>query len=118
MRRSVLIVDDHAGFRSAARALLQASGFDVVGEADDGASALAAVQALRPHVVLLDIQLPDMDGFDVAEALIGEHDSMPAIVFVSSRSASAFRWRLSANPAWRFIPKSALSGELLRSELA
>ena len=118
MRRSVLIVDDHAGFRSAARALLEASGFDVVGEADDGASALAAVPVLHPQVVLLDIQLPDMNGFDVADALRNEEDAMPAIVFVSSRSASAFRPRLDANPAWRFIPKSALSGELLAAQLA
>jgi len=114
VRRSVLIVDDHAGFRTAARALLEASGFDVVGDAADGRSGVRAARELRPEVVLLDIQLPDMNGFDVAEALRGEHT---VIVFVSSRSASAFRWRLAANPGWRFIPKSALSGDVLAAAL-
>ena len=114
MRRSVLIVDDHAGFRTAARVLLEASGFEVVGDAADGSSAMDAVRELHPDVLLLDIQLPDMNGFDVAEALRDEHT---VIVFVSSRSASAFRWRLAANPAWRFIAKSALSGDLLAAAL-
>ncbi len=112
MRRTVLIVDDHAAFRSAARALLQAAGFDVVGEAPDGASALAAVGELRPEIVLLDVQLPDIDGFAVAERL-ADDESPPAIVLTSSRTAATVRWRLAGNPAWSFIPKSELSGEAL-----
>jgi DNA-binding NarL/FixJ family response regulator len=108
MRRTVLIVDDHDAFRAAARALLEAGGFEVVGEAEDGASALAAVAALRPAVVLLDIQLPDLDGFAVAAQLPVDG---PTVVLTSSRSASSFRRRLAAHPAWRFIPKSELSGE-------
>jgi DNA-binding NarL/FixJ family response regulator len=63
---TVLIVDDHPSFRASARALLQAEGFEVVGEAEDGARALQAVEELRPDVVLLDVQLPDLDGFEVA----------------------------------------------------
>ena len=117
MRRSVLIVDDHAGFRSAARALLEDAGFEVVGEAADGASALEAVRELRPEVVLLDVQLPDLNGFDVAERFATE-EPMPAVVFISSRGASAFRWRVAANPGWRFIAKSDLSGEALAVALA
>jgi DNA-binding NarL/FixJ family response regulator len=109
MGRTVVIVDDHAAFRSAARAILQAAGFDVVGEAADGASAIAAVAELRPDVVLLDIQLPDVDGFEVARRL--PHGQV--VVLTSSRGASSFRRRLAANPAWRFIPKSDLSGETL-----
>jgi CheY-like chemotaxis protein len=112
MGRSVLIVDDHSGFRSAARALLEAGGFDVVGEAADGASALATVAELRPEIVLLDIQLPDIDGFAVAERL-AENGVHPAIVFISSRDVTAFRRRLAANPAWSFIPKTELSGDTL-----
>jgi DNA-binding NarL/FixJ family response regulator len=108
MRRTVLIVDDHAAFRAAARALLEAAGFEIVGEAADGASAVAAAATLRPEVVLLDIQLPDLDGFAVAELLDG-----PTIVLTSSRGASSFRRRLAANPAWRFIPKSELSAEAM-----
>jgi two-component system nitrate/nitrite response regulator NarL len=112
MRHTVLIVDDHAAFRSAARALLQAAGFDVVGEAADGASALAAATELRPEIVLLDVQLPDIDGFAVAERLAGG-EAPPAIVLTSSRSAATVRWRLEGNPAWSFISKSELSGEAL-----
>ena len=113
----MLIVDDHAAFRSAARELLEAEGFRVVGEAADGARALAAVSELCPDVVLLDIQLPDLNGFEVAERLVVEKAAVPEIVFISSRSASAFRWRLAANPGWRFIAKSELSGEALAAVL-
>jgi len=112
MGRTVLIVDDHAGFRTAARALLEAGGFDVVGEAADGVSALTAVAELQPEIVLLDIQLPDIDGFAVAERL-AEGGASPAIVLTSSRDVTSFRRRLAANPAWRFIPKSELSGDAL-----
>ena len=113
MRPSVLIVDDHAAFRAAARELLEADGFRVVGEAADGAAALTAIAELEPDVVLLDVQLPDLNGFDVADRLAAG----PAVVFVSSRSVSSFRWRLAANPAWTFIAKSELSGETLAAAL-
>jgi DNA-binding NarL/FixJ family response regulator len=112
----VLIVDDHAGFRAAARALLETGGFDVVGEAADGATALAAVERLQPAIVLLDVQLPDLDGFAVAERLAADA-AEPAIVLTSSRSIASIRWRLARNPAWRFIPKSRLSGETLSAAL-
>ena len=69
MAWTVLIVDDHAGFRGFARRLLEADGFTVVGEAGDGTSALAAVDDQRPEIVLLDVVLPDIDGFAVAERL-------------------------------------------------
>jgi DNA-binding NarL/FixJ family response regulator len=116
MGRTVLIVDDHAGFRTAARALLEAEDFDVVGEAEDGAGAVAAAARLRPEIVVLDIQLPDLDGFAVAERLAS--DGVPsAIVLVSSRDVTSFRRRLAANPAWSFIPKSELSGEALAAAL-
>jgi DNA-binding NarL/FixJ family response regulator len=113
MRPSVLIVDDHAAFRAAARELLEADGFRVVGEAADGAGALTAIAELEPDVVLLDVQLPDLNGFDVADRLAGG----PTVVFVSSRSISSFRWRLATNPAWTFIAKSELSGETLAAAL-
>ena len=109
---TVVIVDDHAGFRSSARALLEAEGFDVVGEAVDGMSALAAIDLLRPRIVLLDIQLPDIDGFEVAERLAGAGDP-PAVVLVSTRGISAYRRRLARSPARGFISKSELSGSAL-----
>jgi CheY-like chemotaxis protein len=112
MRPTVLIVDDHAAFRASARALLQAEGFDVVGEAANGAAAVEAVAVLRPEIVLLDIQLPDLDGLTVAEQLAGALDP-PAVVLISSRDAAAYGPRLQAAPARGFIPKSGLSGEAL-----
>jgi DNA-binding NarL/FixJ family response regulator len=112
VRRTVLIVDDHAGFRAAARDLLEAGGFDVVGEAADGASALAAAAELQPEIVLLDIQLRDLDGFTVA-AQLAEDGASATIVLTSSRDSTSFRRRLRANPVWMFIPKAELSGEAL-----
>jgi DNA-binding NarL/FixJ family response regulator len=115
--RTVLIVDDHPAFRSAAHALLEEAGFRVVGEAADGTSALEAVRELRPEIVLLDVQLPDLDGFAVAEQLAA-HAEPPAIVFTSSRSVASLRWRLAANPGWRFVAKSELSGDAVAAAVS
>jgi DNA-binding NarL/FixJ family response regulator len=112
MRAGVLIVDDHADFRESARAMLEASGFVVVGEAADGAEAVAAEARLRPALVLLDIQLPDVDGFELAEALSGATDP-PVVVLVSSRDAEAYGDRVAASPARGFIAKFELSGRSL-----
>jgi DNA-binding NarL/FixJ family response regulator len=117
-RRTVLIVDDHAVFRSLARSLLEAEGFEVVGEAPDGRSAIDAALQLRPDIVLLDIQLPDLDGFAVAERLAAIDHDRPAVVLVSSRDSSSYRRRLAATPARGFITKSQLSGSALSALLA
>ena len=109
---TVLIVDDHAEFRAFARTLLQAEGFEVVGEAPDGASALAAARTLRPEIVLLDIQLPDVDGFTVAERLAAVREP-PTVVLISSREAEAYGPRLDAAAARGFISKRELSGTAL-----
>ena len=117
MRQTVLIVDDHPGFRSAARALLEDAGFEIVGEAGDGSSAIAAARELRPEIVLLDIQLPDLDGFAVAERL--DEEGLPAaIVLTSSRSIASYRRRLAAHPSWPFVAKSDLSGATLAAAAA
>jgi DNA-binding NarL/FixJ family response regulator len=109
---TVVIVDDHPGFRSSARALLEAAGFEVVGEAADGESALAAVDRLHPRIVLLDVQLPGIDGFAVAERLARAGDP-PAVVLVSTRDVSSYRRRLARSPVRGFISKSELSGNAL-----
>lgn len=116
MACTVLIVDDHAGFRAGARALLEADGFEVIGEAADGAAALDAADRLRPQVVLLDIRLPDLDGFAVAERLAAGARP-PAVVFVSSRGVEGFRRRLAASEARGFIAKAELTGECLAALL-
>jgi DNA-binding NarL/FixJ family response regulator len=112
VRPTLLIVDDHAAFRESASALLEAEGFAVVGEAADGDEAMAAVERLRPQVVLLDIQLPDLDGFAVAERLAAVRDP-PRVVLISSREATAYGPRLAAAAAQGFIPKRELSGSAL-----
>jgi DNA-binding NarL/FixJ family response regulator len=114
---SVLIVDDHAGFRANARALLEASGFRVLGEAASGEDALIEVERLRPDVVLLDVQLPGLDGFAVA-ARLAERGGAPAVVLVSSRGEHSLRRRLAASPARGFIPKGELTAECLNAALA
>jgi DNA-binding NarL/FixJ family response regulator len=112
MRGRVLIVDDHAAFRESASALLEAEGFDVVGEAADGESAVAEVARLRPDIVLLDIQLPGLDGFDVAERLAGAADA-PAVILISSRDAAAYGSRVEEAPVRGFLAKRSLSGPAL-----
>jgi DNA-binding NarL/FixJ family response regulator len=108
MALSVLIVDDHPSFRASARVLLEAEGFDVIGEAADGASGIAEAARLRPDLVLLDVQLPDIDGFDVAARLA--NGAGPAIVLVSSRDSSDFGPLVSRSGARGFGPKAELSG--------
>jgi DNA-binding NarL/FixJ family response regulator len=113
---TVLIVDDHPSFRASARVLLEAEGFDVVGEAVDGASALTEAGRLKPQLVLLDVQLPDIDGFDVAARLTGDKSS-PTVVLVSSRDSSDFGPLVSRSGARGFVPKGELSGERLEELL-
>ena len=113
---TVLIVDDHEGFRASARDMLEAEGFSVVGVASDAEGALIAVAALAPDVVLLDIQLPGTDGLAVAEQLAAG-GRPPTVVLVSSREAAAYGPRLAEAPARGFIAKSALSGPALATLL-
>ena len=104
---SVLIVDDHPGFRAMARRILESEGLQVVGEAADGASGVAAARELTPDVVLLDVQLPDGDGRDLAASFA------PAQVILTSTRSRADLGEL----VHAFVPKAELSaarlGELL-----
>ena len=110
VRRTVLIVDDHAGFRASARALLDADGrLHVIGEAGTGAEAVGAVIRLRPDIVLLDIVLPDVDGFAVCESIMSDEAHRSVVVLTSSRSPAAYGVRLDASPARGFIRKDELS---------
>jgi DNA-binding NarL/FixJ family response regulator len=116
MSRTILIVDDHPSFRGMARVLLESEGFDVVGEAEDGAAAIDAARELRPDVVLLDVQLPDIDGFEVAAALT-KNGSSPAIIMTSSRDACDFGSLVANSGARGFIPKAELSAEAVAALL-
>jgi DNA-binding NarL/FixJ family response regulator len=106
---TVLIVDDHPSFRSSAHALLEAEGFEIVGEAEDGESAIEAAERLHPDIVLLDVQLPDIDGFEVAKRLTSDGDG-PSVVLVSSRELSDYGPLVDGSGARGFLPKNELSG--------
>lgn len=116
MPTTVLIVDDHPTFRATARMLLEAEGFDVVGEAPDAAGALREAHALHPDLVLLDVNLPDGDGFDVARELtasVPAGDRRPAVILVSSRERCDFGCVVGECGARGFISKGELSGAAL-----
>jgi DNA-binding NarL/FixJ family response regulator len=113
-RTTVLIVDDHPSFRACARAILEADGFAVIGEAENGQGALSAIDTLTPDVVLLDVQLPDMDGFAVLQRL---GTGAPPVVLISSRDACDYDGMIRGSGARGFISKAELSGSAIRSLL-
>jgi DNA-binding NarL/FixJ family response regulator len=113
---TVLIVDDHPSFRASARTLLEAEGYEIVGEAENGAEALQAVKDLQPDLVLLDVQLPDMDGFEVAEQLRKLADP-PAVVLTSSRDSADYGSCIQVCGARGFVPKADLSGAAIAALL-
>ncbi len=99
-----------------ARALLASEGYEVVGEAADGRSALEAARELQPEIVLLDVQLPDIDGFEIA-SLLAVNGSSPAVVMTSSRDSSDFGSLVEESGARGFIPKAELSAAALSALL-
>jgi DNA-binding NarL/FixJ family response regulator len=117
MPNRILIVDDHPGFRATAKIMLLADGFEVVGEAEDGRTALEAVERLRPDLVLLDVQLPDMDGFTVVNELRRRDSYKPKIVLTSSHDESDFGPIVARCGVAAFVPKGELSGAALRAVL-
>jgi len=115
--RSVLLVDDHAGFRAEARAMLAADGYDVIGEAADGATAVREAARLGPDLVILDIGLPDGTGLDLVGPI---RSAAPGalVVLISSRQAGDYGARLSVSGADGFIDKATLSAHTLRAALS
>jgi two-component system response regulator EvgA len=111
---TLLIVDDDARFRRFARQLLEEDGFAVLGEAADGVSALSEVAALRPQVVLLDLQLPDVSGLEVARRITSGGGEGPALVLTSTRDGAAFASLMSESGVRGFVGKMELSGAALR----
>ena len=118
--RRVLVVDDHAGFRATVRRLLESDGWTVVGEAADGAAALAAAGRLRPDAVLLDVGLPDLDGFAVAERMAA--DGIRGIVLTSNRDEADYGGRvgesIALSAATGFIGKRVFDGAAFRALIA
>ena len=114
---TIVIVDDDPRFRAQARDVLAADGFVVIGEAVDGASGLEAAKALQPDFVLLDIGLPDIEGFEVARTLAVDGPP-PWVVLTSSRDARAYGRRLTNGHSLGFIPKERISGAAIRALVA
>lgn len=118
MACTVLIVDDHPGYRAAARTVLEVDGFEVVGEAATGLEGVSEAARLRPHIVLLDIGLPDIDGVEVAHRITAAADGKPpAVVLISSRDGAGCETIFADCGARGFIPKADLTGEAI-SKLA
>jgi DNA-binding NarL/FixJ family response regulator len=113
---TVLIVDDHQAFRETARLLLESEGFDVVGEAENGEAAVVKAAELTPDLILLDVQLPDIDGFEVARR-VSRGQRGPAVIITSSRDDSDFGPLVSGSGARGFVTKSELSGDRVRALL-
>ncbi len=113
----VFIVDDHEGFRRAATTLLTTSGFEVVGSAADGESTIGAVAESRPDLVLVDLQLPGIDGVEVAEAL-GRLESAPDVIIISSRDDAGHEPRVRSVASKGFIAKRNLDAAAIHDLLA
>ena len=116
MGPSVLIVDDHSGFRTQARRMLETEGYRVIGEAGDAATAIEAARALEPELALVDVYLPDADGFEVASRLRAL-DAGPAVVLTSSHDGAEFACWVAASGACGFVPKTELSRETIEELL-
>jgi DNA-binding NarL/FixJ family response regulator len=112
MPTTVLIVDDHPSFRASARRLLEEEGYEVVGEAADGTDALRAARELAPDIILLDVRLPDLDGFAVSRRITGPGcagTSTPDVILISSREVDEWGGAATEVGARGFIPKAKLS---------
>jgi two-component system chemotaxis response regulator CheY len=117
MRRRVLIVDDNIAFRGAARQLLERGGFVVVAEAGDGVEGVRAAKEHTPDLAIVDVQLPDLDGFEVAQRL-GALEPAPGVILVSSLDGTDFGALVASSSALGFIPKAELSAPAIAALLA
>lgn len=111
----VVIVDDHELFRARLRELLALEAFDVVGDAGTGAAGVALTAELHPDVVLLDVVLPDGEGFGLVPSL---HRSGAAVVLISTRDRRDYGGRVESSGAEGFLSKAELTGPAIRELLS
>ena len=116
MTTTVLIVDDHEAFRETARRLLESEGFDVIGEAENGEAAVVKAAELTPDLIVLDVQLPDIDGFEVSRR-VSRGGGGPAVIIVSRREDSDYGPLVATSGARGFVTKAELSGDRVRALL-
>ncbi len=116
MKRTVLIVDDHAGFRASARRVLESEGYSVIAEAADGSAGVTAAAEANPDVALVDVQLPDFDGFEVTKRM-RDAGATAQIVLISSHERSDFGSLIDTSGAEGFVSKAELSGATLEALL-
>jgi DNA-binding NarL/FixJ family response regulator len=114
--KTLLVVDDHAGFRASARRLLESEGYRVVGEAEDGESAVSLASELKPEIALVDVYLPGIDGFEVASRL-STLDPAPAVILISSHGKRELEPLVAGSGARGFVPKAELSRDALEEIL-
>jgi DNA-binding NarL/FixJ family response regulator len=114
-----LIIDDSPRFLDAARGLLEREGITVVGVASTGADAVRSVEALRPDVTLLDIDLGTESGFEVATRLNRDTALPPCrLILISTHAEQDYAELIAASPVVGFLSKSALSADAIRDLLA
>jgi DNA-binding NarL/FixJ family response regulator len=116
MAASVLIIDDHSGFRAQARRVLESEGYLVIGEAEDCSSGLEAARRLHPELALVDVYLPDGDGFGLASSLAVLSDP-PTVILISSHDGAELEHCVSASEARGFVSKAELSRDAIEELL-
>jgi DNA-binding NarL/FixJ family response regulator len=116
MRVRCLIVDDSPLFLEGATDLLEREGLEIVGVASNSAEAIRLVEELRPDVILVDIDLGDEDGFELARRL-GENAPRSKVIFVSTHSEQDLAQLIATSPAIGFVSKARLSAEAIRDTL-
>ena len=111
----VIIVDDQAPFRMAARLVVESTeGFDVVGEAESGEASIELAKEVDPDLVLMDVNLPGINGLEATRSILGEADHRVVILLLSTYEESEFGSQIAESGAAGFISKSAFEPDGLR----